>query len=165
MLAMACTKHYAVHSGPEQERHRFNAEPPERDFYETYLPQFERAIIGGKVAGVMTAYNAVYGVPCSASKLLLRDLLRGKWRFEGYVVSDCGAIGDMSNRRGHAYVDTAEKAAALGVKSGVNLCCGSEYNALVKAVQQGLLGEKEIDEALYYTLWTRFRLGLFEKGL
>ena len=162
MLAMACTKHYAVHSGPEQERHRFNAEPPERDFYETYLPQFERAIIGGGVAGVMTAYNAVYGVPCSASKLLLQDLLRGKWGFEGYVVSDCGAIGDMSNRRGHAYVDTAEKAAALGVKSGVNLCCGSEYNALVKAVQQGLLGEKEIDEALYCTLWTRFRLGLFD---
>lgn len=162
MLAMACTKHYAVHSGLERERHSFNVNPSERDFYETYIPQFERAITGGKVAGVMTAYNAVYGVPCSASKLLLQDLLRGKWEFEGYVVSDCGGIGDMSSRRGHAYVSTPEEAAALGVKTGVNLCCGSEYNALVKAVQQGLLGEKEINEALYYTLWTRFRLGLFD---
>ncbi len=162
MLAMACTKHYAVHSGLERERHSFNVNPSERDFYETYIPQFERAITGGKVAGVMTAYNSVYGVPCSASKLLLQDLVRGKWEFEGYVVSDCGGIGDMSNPRGHAYVSTAEEAAALGVKTGVNLCCGSEYNALVRAVQQGLLGEKEINEALYYTLWTRFRLGLFD---
>ena len=162
MLAMACVKHYAVHSGLERERHSFNVNPSERDFYETYIPQFERAIIGGKVVGVMTAYNAVYGVPCSASKLLLQDLLRGQWEFEGYVVSDCSAIGDMSSRRGHAYVSTAEEAAATGVKTGVNLCCGSEYNALVKAVQAGLLGEKEIDRALYYTLWTRFRLGLFD---
>lgn len=162
MLAMACTKHYAVHSGLERERHSFNANPSERDFYETYIPQFERAITGSNVAGVMTAYNAVFGVPCSASELLLQDLLRGKWAFQGYVVSDCGGVGDISNKRGHNYVGSAEEAAALAVKSGVNLCCGSEYNALVKAVQQGMISEQEINEALYYTLWTRFRLGLFD---
>jgi beta-glucosidase len=162
MLAMACAKHYAVHSGLERERHSFNAVPSERDFYETYVPQFERVVRDGGVGGVMSAYNAVYGIPCSASTLLLDDLLRKKWDFEGYVVSDCGAIGDMSSKRGHSYVKTGEEAAALGVKAGVNLCCGGEYNALVKAVQAGLLGEKEINEALYYTLWTRFRLGLFD---
>jgi beta-glucosidase len=110
----------------------------------------------------MSAYNAVYGVPCSASTFLLDDLLRKKWGFEGYVVSDCGGVGDISSSRGHHYVDTPEEAAALAVKAGVNLCCGGEYNALVKAVQQGLLTEKEINVALYYTLWTRFRLGLFD---
>jgi beta-glucosidase len=162
MLAMACAKHYAVHSGLERERHRFNAEPSERDLYETYLPQFERAVRDGGVAGVMSAYNALNGIPCSASSFLLDDLLRKQWGFEGYVVSDCGGIGDISGKRAHHYVDTQEEAAALAVKAGVNLCCGGEYNALVKAVQQGLLGEKEINEALYYTLWTRFRLGLFD---
>jgi beta-glucosidase len=162
ILAMACAKHYAVHSGLERERHRFNAEPSERDLYETYLPQFERAVRDGGVAGVMSAYNALNGIPCSASSFLLDDLLRKQWGFEGYVVSDCGGVGDISSRRGHHYVDTPEEAAALAVKAGVNLCCGGEYNALVKAVQQGLLDEKEINQALYYTLWTRFRLGLFD---
>jgi len=162
MLAMTCAKHYAVHSGPERSRHRFNAEPSERDLYEMYLPQFERAVRDGKVGGVMSAYNAVYGVPCSASTLLLDDLLRKKWGFEGYVVSDCGGIGDIWNRRAHQYVDTQEEAAAIAVKAGCNLCCGGDYNALVKAVQKGLISEKEINQALYYTLWIRFRLGLFD---
>jgi beta-glucosidase len=162
MLAMACAKHYAVHSGPERARHRFNAEPSERDLYEIYLPQFERAVREGKVGGVMSAYNAVYGVPCSASTFLLDDLLRKQWGFEGYVVSDCSAINDIWNRRAHQYVDTSEEAAAIAVKAGCNLCCGGDYNALVKAVQKGLISEKEIDQALYYTLWIRFRLGLFD---
>ncbi|MBP8606170.1 MAG: glycoside hydrolase family 3 C-terminal domain-containing protein [Phycisphaerae bacterium] len=162
MLAMACAKHYAVHSGLELERHRFNAEPSERDLYETYLPQFERAVCEGKVAGVMSAYNALNGIPCSASTFLLKDLLRTQWGFEGYVVSDCSAINDIWNPRAHRYVQTPEEAAALAVKAGCNLCCGSDYNALVQGVQKGLISEKEIDEALYYTLWTRFRLGLFD---
>jgi len=162
MLAMACAKHYAVHSGPERARHRFNAEPSERDLYETYLPQFERAVREGQVAGVMSAYNALDGVPCSASTFLLDDLLRKQWGFEGYVVSDCSAINDIWNRRAHQYVDTPEEAAAIAVKAGCNLCCGGDYNALVKAVQKGLISEKEINQALYYTLWTRFRLGLFD---
>ena len=162
MLAMACAKHYAVHSGPERERHRFDAEVSERDLYETYLPQFERVVREGKVAGVMSAYNAVNGVPASASSLLLNDLLRKQWGFEGYVVSDCDAIRDIWGVQQHHFVNTPEEAAAAAVKAGCNLCCGGDYNALVRAVQQGLVTEKEINAALYHTLWTRFRLGLFD---
>jgi beta-glucosidase len=160
LLSMACAKHYAVHSGPESQRHRFDAEPSERDLYETYLPQFERVVREGHVAGVMGAYNSVLGVPCCASTLLLDDLLRKKWGFDGYVVSDCDAIGDIW--RNHHYVKTPEGAAADAVKAGCNLCCGGDYNALVRAVQQSLVTEKEIDAALYHTLCTRFKLGLFD---
>lgn len=160
MLAMACAKHYAVHSGPEADRHRFDAVPSETDLYDTYLPQFERVVREGKVGGVMSSYNAVYGVPASASSLLLTDILRKKWKFDGYVVSDCGAIGDIWQQ--HRYVKTPEEAAAAAVKAGCNLCCGGDYNALVKAVQKGLLTEKDLDEALRRTLWTRFKLGLFD---
>ncbi len=162
MLAMACAKHYAVHSGPEALRHRFNAEPSQRDLYETYLPQFEMAVEQGHVGGVMGAYSALYGVPDCASPLLLTDLLRKQWGFGGYIVSDCGAIGDIWNRREHHFVNTPEAAAADAVKAGCDLCCGGDYNALVRAVQQKLVTEKEIDRALYYTLWTRFKLGLFD---
>ena len=162
MLAMACAKHYAVHSGPEADRHRFDATTPERDLYETYLPQFEMAVCEGHVGGIMGAYNAVNGVPVCANSFLLTDLLRKQWGFEGYVVSDCGAIGDIWGRGQHHYVNTPEEAAAAAVKAGCDLCCGGDYNALVRAVQQGLITEKEIDQALYHTLWTRFRLGLFD---
>ena len=162
MLAMACAKHYAVHSGPEADRHRFDAEPSARDLYETYLPQFEAAVREGHVGGVMGAYSALYGVPDCASPFLLTDLLRKQWGFEGYVVSDCGAIGDISSPRAHHYVNTPEEAAADAVKAGCNLTCGTEYNALVRAVQQKLLTKEDIDQALYYTLWTRFKLGLFD---
>ncbi|HEX7619503.1 MAG TPA: glycoside hydrolase family 3 C-terminal domain-containing protein, partial [Verrucomicrobiae bacterium] len=164
MLAMACAKHYAVHSGPERDRHRFDAVVSDRDLYETYLPQFERVVREGKVAGVMSAYNAVDGVPCSASSFLLDDLLRKQWGFDGYVVSDCDAIRDVWGRQqqGHHFVNTPEEAAAAAIKAGCNLCCGGDYNALVRAAQQGLVTEKEIDVALYYTLWTRFRLGMFD---
>ncbi len=162
LLAMACAKHYTVHSGPEPDRHRFDAHVSERDLYETYLPQFERVVREAKVAGVMGAYNAVNGVPCCASDFLLNDLLRQQWGFDGYVVSDCDAIHDIWGRQQHRYVDTPEAAAAAAVKAGCDLCCGGDYNALVRAVQQGLVTEKEIDAALYHTLWTRFRLGLFD---
>jgi len=162
MLAMACAKHYAVHSGPEAERHRFDAQPSERDLYETYLPQFEMAVREGHVGGVMGAYNSVNGVPCCANYFLLTDLLRKQWGFDGYVVSDCDAISDIWRPQQHHYVNTPEEAAAAAVKAGCNLSCGGDYNALVRAVQKGLITEKEIDQALYYTLWTRFRLGLFD---
>ncbi|ACB76499.1 glycoside hydrolase family 3 C-terminal domain-containing protein [Opitutus terrae] len=162
MLAMACAKHYAVHSGPERTRHSFNAEIPERDLFDTYLPHFERVVREGKVAGVMSAYNAVNGVPASANSFLLTELLRKRWGFEGYVPSDCDAIRDIYGEKQHHYVKTAEEAAALAVKAGCNLCCGGDYNALVRAVQQGLVTEKDLDGALYHTLWTRFRLGLFD---
>ncbi|HEU5397241.1 MAG TPA: glycoside hydrolase family 3 C-terminal domain-containing protein, partial [Verrucomicrobiae bacterium] len=162
MLAMACAKHFAVHSGPEPERHRFDAEPPQRDLYETYLPQFEMAVKEGHVGGVMGAYNSLFGVPCCASRFLLADLLRKQWGFDGYVVSDCDAIHNIWNPTDHHYVKTPEEAAAVAVKAGCNLCCGGDYNALVRAVQAGLISEKDIDGALDHVLWTRFRLGLFD---
>jgi beta-glucosidase len=158
--AMACAKHFAVHSGPEPERHRFDARPPERDLYETYLPQFEMAVREGHAGGVMGSYNSVDGIPACANSFLLTDLLRKKWGFDGYIVSDCDAIHNIWNPTDHHYVDTPEEAAADAVKAGCNLCCGRDYNALVRAVQKGLITEKEIDEALYYTLGTRFKLGL-----
>ncbi|HEX7576479.1 MAG TPA: glycoside hydrolase family 3 C-terminal domain-containing protein, partial [Verrucomicrobiae bacterium] len=164
MLAMACAKHYAVHSGPERDRHRFDAQTSERDLYETYLPQFERVVREGKVAGVMGAYNSVNGVPACANSFLLDDLLRKQWGFEGYVVSDCDAIHDIWGQQQHHFVNTPEEAAAAAVKAGCNLCCGGDYNALVRAVQKGLVNERDINGALYHTLWTRFRLGLFDSA-
>lgn len=162
MRAMACAKHFAVHSGPEHNRDSFDATISERDLFDTYLPQFERVVREGKVAGVMSAYNAVNGVPASANAFLLTELLRRRWGFDGYTVSDCGAIRNLSGAQQHHYVPTTEQAAALAVRAGCNLCCGGDYHALVRAVQHGLIGEKEIDEALSRTLWTRFRLGLFD---
>ena len=160
--AMACAKHFAVHSGPEPERHRFNAAPPERDLYETYLPQFEMAVREGHVEGVMGAYNAIYGIPACANSFLLTETLRKQWGFNGYIVSDCDAIHNIWSERDHHYVPSPEEAAASAVKAGCNLCCGKDYNALVKAAQKGLINEKEIDDALCYTLGTRFKLGLFD---
>ena len=158
--AMGCAKHYAVHSGPEPLRHGFDATPPERDIYETYLPQFEMAVRDGHVGGVMGAYSALNGVPDCANSFLLTDLLRKQWRFDGYVVSDCDAVHDIFS--GHHYTDSLEAAAAAAVKAGCDICCGGSYNALLKAVQMGLITEPEIDNALYWTLKTRFRLGLFD---
>jgi beta-glucosidase len=144
--AMACAKHYAVHSGPESKRHVFDADPPERDFYETYLPQFEAAVREGHVGGVMGSYNSFYGKPACANPLLLTDILRKQWGFDGYVVSDCGAINDIFAN--HKFLATPEEAAAAAVKAGCDICCGSDYNALDKAVQTGLITESEIDNAL-----------------
>jgi len=158
--ALACAKHFAAHSGPEAERHRFNATPPERDLYETYLPHFEAAVREGRVGAVMGAYNRIYGEPVCANRLLLSDLLRGQWSFDGHVVSDCGAIYDMVLF--HRFVGTFEEAAALAVKAGCDLCCGSEYDNLTRAVRKGLITEPEIDVALGRVLAARFRLGLFD---
>ncbi len=130
--AMACAKHFAVHSGPEAGRHTFDATPPERDFYETYLPQFEAAVREGHVGAVMGAYNSVYGTPACGSSLLLSNLLRGQWGFKGHVVSDCGAILDFV--RGHEYSKTVEEASAIAVKTGCDLSCGMEYTTLTNAV-------------------------------
>lgn len=158
--AMACSKHFAVHSGPEPLRHSFNAIAPDRDIYETYLPQFEMTVREGHVGGVMGAYSAIDGVPCCANHFLLTDLLRNQWGFHGYIVSDCDAVGDIY--RGHHYTDSLAGAAAAAVKAGCDICCGRSYNALLKAVQQNLITEPEIDNALYYALKTRIRLGLFD---
>jgi beta-glucosidase len=158
--AMACAKHFAVHSGPESSRHTYDAEVPERDFYETYLPHFEAAVREGHVGTVMGAYNSVYGEPATSSTLLLSDLLRKQWGFQGHVVSDCGAIYDIFAN--HKKVVTAEEAAARAVKAGCDLCCGNEYSALPRAVRQGLITEAELDVSLERVLTARFKLGLFD---
>jgi beta-glucosidase len=158
--AMACAKHFAVHSGPEPLRHRFDAVPTERDFYETYLPHFEAAVREGHVGAVMGAYNSVYGEPACSNPLLLTDLLRRQWGFQGHVVSDCDAISDIFVN--HKTVPTAEQAAARAIKAGCDICCGGTYNAVARAVTNGLVSEREIDTALGRVLEARFRLGLFD---
>ncbi len=158
--AMACAKHFAVHSGPEPIRHRFDAEPPERDFYETYLPQFEMTVREGHVGGVMGAYNSIFGKPACANTFLLNDILREDWGFKGYIVSDCGAIHDIWTS--HHFADTPEEADADAIKAGCDICCGKDYNALLLGVQKGLVKENEINRALAYGLKPRFQLGLFD---
>ncbi|MGA2749920.1 MAG: glycoside hydrolase family 3 C-terminal domain-containing protein [Verrucomicrobiota bacterium] len=158
--AMACAKHFAVHSGPEADRHSFDSEPPERDLYETYLPQFEAAVREGGVGAVMGAYNRLYGTPCCASPLLLSNLLRGQWGFKGHVVSDCGAVYDFFE--GHGFSPTVEAASATAVRAGCDLSCGMEYRSLADAVGDKLLTEGELDRAVGRLLEARFRLGMFD---
>jgi beta-glucosidase len=157
---MACAKHFAVHSGPESARHTFDVAPGERDFYETYLPHFEAAVREGKVGAVMGAYNSVYGQPACANPLLLTEILRNQWGFDGHVVSDCGAIYDIyANRK---FAGSSEEAAADAVKAGDDLCCGTDYNSLTRAVKDGLVSETEIDTAASRLFKARFQLGMFD---
>ena len=157
---IATAKHYAVHSGPEPDRHRFDAHPSERDINETYLAAFRASIVEGKADSVMCAYNRVDGVPACASTDLLAKRLRGEWGFSGYVVSDCGAITDIF--RGHQYKATAAEASAVAVKAGTDLTCGNEYRSLVEAVKSGLITEAEIDRSLERLFVARFKLGMFD---
>ena len=156
----ATAKHYAVHSGPESQRHRFNAEVNQRDLYETYLPAFKMCVHEGRVAAIMGAYNRTNGEPCCASPTLLQKILRDEWGFRGYVVSDCGAICDIHKH--HHVTASAPESAALAVKNGCDLNCGSIYDSLVIAVKDGLVSEKEIDTVLRRLLTTRFELGMFD---
>ncbi|MEH0152696.1 glycoside hydrolase family 3 C-terminal domain-containing protein [Limibacter armeniacum] len=158
----ACAKHFAVHSGPEELRHEFNAEPSKKDLYETYLPAFEALVTEGKVEGVMGAYNAVYGEPACANPFLLQELLRDQWGFDGYVTSDCGAIGGISWKM--HYTKTAEEAVAVALKSGTNLNCGGTYLKLKKALEKGLVTEELIHERTVQLFKTRFRLGMFDQA-
>jgi beta-glucosidase len=157
---VATVKHFAVHSGPEPDRHTFDAVVSERDLRETYLPHFERGIRDGGAYSLMCAYNRVDGKAACASDPLLKDVLRGEWGFKGYIVSDCGAIDDIYLR--HRIVTTAPAAAALAVKSGTDLDCGDVYSNLVQAVKQGLISEQEIDVAVKRLFLARFRLGMFD---
>lgn len=156
----ACAKHYAVHSGPESERHKFNAIVDQKDLYETYLPAFE-AVVKNGVASVMGAYNRVNGDPSCASKLLLTDILRDKWQFKGQILSDCGAIKDFNE--GHKVTQNIVQSAAMALKAGVNLNCGDAYRSLPEALKEGLITENDINIALIDNLRVRFRLGLFDK--
>jgi beta-glucosidase len=157
----ATAKHFAVHSGPEADRHHFDVHPSKRDLYETYLPAFEALVKEADVAAVMGAYNRVYGESASASKFLLQDILRRDWGFKGYVLSDCWAIEDIW--KNHKIVATVEEASALAVKNGDDLNCGHSYaKALPVAVKKGLITEAELDVSLTRLVTTRMRLGMFD---
>ncbi len=155
----ACAKHFAVHSGPEDERHTFDAKPSPKDLAETYLPAFEKLVRGG-VEAVMGAYNRVLGEPACGSRFLLSEILRGRWGFKGHVVSDCGAIDDFHQH--HKVTKNAAESAALAVRNGCDLNCGCTYNDLLVAVKQGLIAESEIDTSLRRLLATKFKLGFFD---
>jgi beta-glucosidase len=157
---IATPKHFDVHSGPEPDRHTFNAVVSRHDLYDTYLPQFEAAIVDGGAGSIMCAYNAVYGDPACASHLLLGDVLRNQWKFGGYVVSDCGAISDVYE--GHHAAPDETHAAALTLRAGTDLACGSEYERLPQAVRAGLVSEAAVDTAVARLFRARFRLGMFD---
>lgn len=160
LKVIATPKHYAVHSGPEPDRHSFDARTDMRDLRETYLPHFEMAIKEAHAFSVMCAYNRYEGEACCGSQKLLTKILREEWGFEGYVVSDCGAIQDIHQY--HKIVDTPEEASALAVKSGCDLNCGSAYKKLLDAVKKGFISEEEIDTSLRRLLKARFKLGMFD---
>lgn len=157
----ACAKHYAVHSGPENERHSFNAVVSKKDLWETYLPAFEALVKEAGVEGVMGAYNRTNGEPCCGSETLLKEILRGKWGFKGYVTSDCWAIKDFHEN--HKVTKNAPESAALAVNNTCDTNCGSMFANLLIAVKEGLVEEKTIEESVVRLMTTRMKLGLFDK--
>ncbi len=161
LKAAACAKHFAVHSGPEALRHQFDAKATPKDMWETYLPAFEKLVKEAGVEAVMGAYNRTNGEPCCGSNTLIRDILRGRWKFEGHFVSDCWAIRDFHTQ--HMVTDTAEESAAMALKAGCDVNCGNTYLHMLKAYEQGLVTEEEITAAAERLFTTRFLLGLFDE--
>jgi beta-glucosidase len=159
---IATAKHFAVHSGPEPSRHQFDVQPSERDLRDTYLPAFRASIVEAKADSVMCAYNSVDGAPACANTDLLQKILRGEWGFQGYVVSDCGAIADIFG--GHKYKPSSAEASAAAVKAGTDLTCTftNDYRSLPEAVRAGLIAEAEIDRSLERLFVARFKLGMFD---
>lgn len=157
MKAAACAKHFAVHSGPEDLRHHFNAEVSKKDLYETYLPAFKACVQEAKVEAVMGAYNRTNGQPCCGSEELLQNILRKKWGFQGHVVSDCWAIRDFF--QGHKVVDTAQEAVAMAMNHGCDLNCGNLFSCLEDVVKEGMVPEERVDEAVENLFTTRMKLG------
>ncbi len=162
MTASACAKHYAVHSGPEAIRHHFNAIATQKDMWETYLPAFEALVKEAEVESVMGAYNRVNGEPCCGSKTLLVDILRSKWGFAGFVVSDCWALIDFHT--GHGVTSSPEESAALAMKNGCDINCGSVYLQLKSAFTQGLITEDQVTLAAERAFTTRYLLGIMGEG-
>ncbi|RJP71260.1 MAG: glucan 1,4-alpha-glucosidase [Ignavibacteriales bacterium] len=157
---IATPKHFAVHSGPEPDRHSFDANVSDYDLRETYLPQFKACIEEGKAYSIMCAYNRFRSEACCGSNTLLRSILRDEWKFDGYVVSDCWAIFDFYNT--HKVAKTPEEASALAVRTGTDLECGEEYSSLEKAFEQKLITEDEINTAVKRLFTARFKLGMFD---
>ncbi len=161
LKAAACAKHYAVHSGPEPLRHVFDVSPSDQDLWNTYLPAFKELVTNAHVAGVMCAYNAFKTQPCCGSDQLMVDILRNQWKFAGYVTSDCWAIDDFF--KNHKTHPDAESASADAVMHGTDIDCGtSAYKALVQAVKDGKITEKQIDVSVKRLFMIRFRLGMFD---
>lgn len=160
LKAAACAKHYAVHSGPEKDRHHFNAVVTKRELYDTYLPAFKKLVTEANVEAVMGAYNRTLGEVCCASKLLLEDILRGEWGFKGHVVSDCFALADF--HLNHKVTKDAAESAALAITHGCDLGCDHVFNEIPEAIARGLMTEADVDRALEHSLITRFKLGMFD---
>lgn len=160
LKVVATPKHYAAHSGPEAARHGFNSVVSQRDLRETYLPAFHAAVVEGGAGSIMTAYNRMNGEACTASPLLLRQILRDEWQFDGYVVSDCGAVEDLHLH--HGLARDAPSAAAMALRAGCDLCCGGIYRSLLEAVRRGLLTEEEVTTSVRRTFRARFLLGMFD---
>jgi beta-glucosidase len=160
LKVVATPKHFAVHSGPEQLRHEFDVKPSPQDLQATYLPAFHTAIVEGKGASTMCAYNALYGAPACASELLLKTTLRDDWKFDGFVTSDCWALTDIW--KGHQFAPDEEHAAALALRAGTDTSCGPEFASLNQALKDKLVSESEIDTAVKRLFTARFRLGMFD---
>ena len=158
MKTAACAKHFAVHSGPEADRHYFNAVASRKDMEETYLPAFEACVKEGKVEAVMGAYNRTNGEVCCGSPAL-QDILRSKWKFQGHFVSDCWAIRDFHEN--HKITKTPEESVVLALENGTDVNCGCTYQKVMNAVEQGMLDEKYITESAIRLFTTRYLLGMF----
>lgn len=161
MKAAACAKHFAVHSGPENVRHSFDAKASKQDMYETYLPAFKACVQEAKVEAVMGAYNRTNGEPCCGSKTLLSDILRDEWGFEGHVVSDCWAVMDFHEN--HRITKSEKESAAMAMNNGCDLNCGCAFRSLRDAVKGGYVEESRLDEAVIRLMETRLKLGMFEE--
>ncbi len=160
LRAVSTPKHFAVHSGSETLRHVADINVSPYDLEDTYLPAFRETVVEGKADSVMCAYSAVDGKPDCASDLLLQDHLRSAWQFQGYVVSDCGAVSDIWNN--HRFAPDNVHAIALAIQAGTDLSCGDEYKDVPKAVQGGLLTNEDVDRAVKRLFTARFRLGMFD---
>jgi len=160
LKVVSTAKHFAVHSGPESERHNFDAVISPHDLEDTYLPAFRELVVDAHAASVMCAYNSIDGAPACANTMLLQQHLKQDWGFSGYIVSDCAAITDVAV--GHKFSTDMAHAAAASVKAGTDLSCGKEFDALNQAVAQNLIGEAEIDSAVKRLFTARFRLGMFD---
>jgi beta-glucosidase len=162
LKTVATLKHFAVHSGPEPLRHKFDAVVSSRDLHETYLPAFETGVREGGAMSVMSAYNAVNGIPAPANKFLLQDTLRDQWGFPGAVVGDVDNVADMWRPGAHEYVKDAAEASALAIKAGTDLCSGKTYEALHESLKRGLVTKADLDVALRRLFYLRFKLGQFD---
>lgn len=162
LKSSACAKHYAVHSGPEWNRHTYNAQVSNYDLWDTYLPAFEQLVKEAKVTGVMCAYNSFFGQPCCGNDLLMTDILRNQWKFDGYVTSDCGGIEDFYKH--HKTHPNAANAAADAVLHGTDCECSNDgtYQALADAIGEGLITEEQLGTSLKRLFKLRFQMGMFD---